>query len=268
MNEDWKFSDIPYVRPDAAALQARYDELTRRAKNAASAEELLQVVRERDALRQEVGLCQSIATIRAFHDVTDEFYQKEYQETLPRLEMLDGQSLAAAIAESPYAAAVDEAFGPQLRRLLELDRRLYTGGKELQSRISQLSAQYQQLAASAKYEVQGEMLSGGQLRAAMSSLDRERRRAAYEAQQKTVLKNAETMEKLLRELIRARNELARANGFGSFAAYGDFAQQRIGYGREELDEFCRQVREHIAPDLPAYAGRAASAPRSGRAYAV
>ena len=117
MNEDWKFSDIPYVRPDAAALQARYDELTRRAKNAASAEELLQVVRERDALRQEVGLCQSIATIRAFHDVTDEFYQKEYQETLPRLEMLDGQSLAAAIAESPYAAAVDEAFGPQLRRL-------------------------------------------------------------------------------------------------------------------------------------------------------
>ncbi len=247
MNEDWKFSDIPYVRPDAAALQARYDELTRRAKNAASAEELLQVVRKRDALRQEVGLCQSIATIRAFHDVTDEFYQKEYQETLPRLEMLDGQSLAAAIAESPYAAAVDEAFGPQLRRLLELDRRLYTGGKELQSRISQLSAQYQQLAASAKYEVQGEMLSGGQLRAAMSSLDRERRRAAYEAQQKTVLKNAETMEKLLRELIRARNELARANGFDSFAAYGDFAQQRIGYGREELDEFCRQVREHIAP---------------------
>ncbi len=247
MNEDWKFSDIPYVRPDAAALQARYDELTRRAKNAASAEELLQVVRKRDALRQEVGLCQSIATIRAFHDVTDEFYQKEYQETLPRLEMLDGQSLAAAIAESPYAAAVDEAFGPQLRRLLELDRRLYTGGKELQSRISQLSAQYQQLAASAKYEVQGEMLSGGQLRAAMSSLDRERRRAAYEAQQKTVLKNAETMEKLLRELIRARNELARANGFDSFAAYGDFAQQRSGYGREELDEFCRQVREHIAP---------------------
>ena len=247
MNENWKFSDIPYVRPDAAALQARYDELTRRAKNAASAEELLQVVRERDALRQEVGLCQSIATIRAFHDVTDEFYQKEYQETLPQLEMLDGQSLAAAIAESPYAAALDEAFGPQLCRLLELDRRLCTGGKELQSRISQLSAQYQQLAASAKYEVQGETLGGGQLRAAMSSLDRERRRAAYEAQQKTVLKNAETMEKLLRELIRARNELARANGFDSFAAYGDFAQQRIGYGREELDEFCRQVQEHIAP---------------------
>lgn len=121
MNEDWKFSDIPYVRPDAAALQARYDELTRRAKNAASAEELLQVVRERDALRQEVGLCQSIATIRAFHDVTDEFYQKEYQETLPRLEMLDGQSLAAAIAESPYAAAVDEAFGPQLSAAYDAD---------------------------------------------------------------------------------------------------------------------------------------------------
>ena len=37
-------------------------------------------------LQQEVALCQSIATIWAFHDVTDEFYQTELQETLPRLE--------------------------------------------------------------------------------------------------------------------------------------------------------------------------------------
>lgn len=166
MNENWKFSDIPYTRPDVEALQARYDALTRRARDAAGPEELLQVVRDRDALQQEVSLCQSIATIRAFHDVTDAFYQTEFQETLPRLETLDSQSLAQAIVESPYAQAVDEAFGPQLRRLLALDHRLHTGGKELQARISQLSAQYQQITASAKYQVQGETLSGGQLRAA------------------------------------------------------------------------------------------------------
>ena len=247
MNENWKFSDIPYTRPDTDALQARYDGLTRRARDAAGPEELLQVVRERDALQQEVSLCRSIVTIRAFHDVTDEFYQKEFQETLPGLEALDSQSLSMAIVESPYAGAVDEAFGPQLRRLLELDHRLHANGKELQTWISQLSARYQQLAASAKYEVQGETLSGGQLRAAMVSPDRERRRAAFEAQQRTVLEQAGTMEELLRELIRARNELARANGFDSFAAYGDLAQQRLGYGREELDEFCRQVQTHITP---------------------
>ena len=122
MNENWKFSDIPYARPDVKALQARYDALTRRAKNAACAGDLLDVVRARDALEQEVALCQSLVTIRAFHDVTDEFYQKEYQETLPRLETLDSQSLGLAIAESPYAPAVDATFGPQLRRLLENDR--------------------------------------------------------------------------------------------------------------------------------------------------
>ena len=125
MNENWKFSDIPYTRPDVEALQARYDALTRRARDAAGPEELLRVVRDRDALQQEVSLCQSIATIRAFHDVTDAFYQTEFQETLPRLEgSLDSQSLAQAIVESPYAQAVDEAFGPQLRRLLTLDKPL------------------------------------------------------------------------------------------------------------------------------------------------
>ena len=247
MNENWKFSDIPYTSPDVEALQTRYDALTRRARAAACPEDLLDVVRQRDALQQEVALCQSIATIRAFHDVTDEFYQRELQETLPRLETLDTQSLSMAIAESPYAAAVDGTFGPQLRRLLTLDQRLHTGGKELQARISRLTAQCQQLTASARYQVQGETLSGGQLRFALASTDRERRRAAYEAQQQTALENAEALEQLLRDLVHARNQLARENGFDNFADYGDLCMQRLGYGRAELDGFCRQVQIHIAP---------------------
>ena len=214
---------------------------------AACPEDLLDVVRQRDALQQEVGLCQAVAFIRAFHDVTDEFYQTELQETLPQLDTLDTQSLSMAIAESPYAAAVDETFGPQLRRLLTLDQRLHTGGKELQARISRLTAQYQQLTASARYQVQGETLSGGQLRAALASRDRARRKAAYDAQQQTVLENAGQLEDILRQLVLARIDLARANGFDGFADYGDLAQQRLGYGRAELDAFCRQVQTHITP---------------------
>lgn len=247
MNESWKFSDIPYTSPDVEALQTRYDALTRRARAAACPEDLLDVVRQRDALQQEVGLCQAVAFIRAFHDVTDEFYQTELQETLPQLDTLDTQSLSMAIAESPYAAAVDETFGPQLRRLLTLDQRLHTGGKELQARISRLTAQYQQLTASARYQVQGETLSGGQLRAALASRDRARRKAAYDAQQQTVLENAGQLEDILRQLVLARIDLARANGFDGFADYGDLAQQRLGYGRAELDAFCRQVQTHITP---------------------
>lgn len=248
MNENWKFSDIPYERPDIGAIQARYDALTRRAKAAACPEELIQVVLERDALNQEVGLCQALAFIRAFHDVTDEFYQTELQQTLPRLDgELDSQSLAAAIADSTYAPLLDQTFGPQLRRLLTLDHQLHAGGKELQARISQLTAQYQQLTASVKYPVQGELLSGGQLRAAMASPDRERRKAAYDAQQQTVLEHADALADILRELVHARIDLAGANGFDSFAEYGDLAQQRQGYGRAELDEFCTQVKTCITP---------------------
>ena len=63
------------------------------------------------AIAKEISLCGSLVTIRAFHDVTDEFYQTEFAETLPRLETLDSRSLALAISESPYASAVDEAYG-------------------------------------------------------------------------------------------------------------------------------------------------------------
>ncbi|MFQ9052786.1 MAG: M3 family metallopeptidase [Oscillospiraceae bacterium] len=92
-----------------------------------------------------------------------------------------------------------------------------------------------------------ELLSGGQLRAALASRDRARRKAAYDAQQQTVLENAGQLEDILRQLVHARIDLARANGFDSFADYGDLAQQRLGYGRAELDAFCRQVRTHITP---------------------
>ena len=34
MNDNWKFSDLPYTSPDVEALQARYDALTQRAKDA------------------------------------------------------------------------------------------------------------------------------------------------------------------------------------------------------------------------------------------
>lgn len=30
MNDNWKFSDLPYTSPDVEALQARYDALTQR----------------------------------------------------------------------------------------------------------------------------------------------------------------------------------------------------------------------------------------------
>lgn len=71
------------------------------------------------AIAKEISLCGSLLTIRAFHDVTDEFYQTEFAETLPRLETLDSQSLALAISESPYASAVDEAYGPRFLELLQ-----------------------------------------------------------------------------------------------------------------------------------------------------
>ena len=67
MNENWKFSDIPYHRPDVEALQARYDALTRRAREARSPEELVEIVRQRDALQQEV-VERGLTLILSTHD--------------------------------------------------------------------------------------------------------------------------------------------------------------------------------------------------------
>ena len=87
-------------------------------------------------------------------------------------------------------------------------------------------------------------------------------------QQQTAVENGPVMEKLLRELVHARNQLARENGFDSFADYGDLSMQRLGYGRAELDEFCRQVQKYITPPVSANAGAAAPAAGGGNAAAL
>ena len=126
MNENWKFSDIPYHRPDVEALQARYDALTRRAREARSPEELVEIVRQRDALQQEVGLCQAVAFIRAFHDVTDEFYQTELQETMETLEykcwFYEAAQEAGTVAapQSMTVENIPEEHRKTYRRLKEL----------------------------------------------------------------------------------------------------------------------------------------------------
>ena len=56
MNDNWKFSALPYTSPDVEALQARYDALTQRAKDAQGPEDLLEVVRQPRALGQPFSL--------------------------------------------------------------------------------------------------------------------------------------------------------------------------------------------------------------------
>lgn len=88
MDNNWKFSDIPYDRPDFDAIQHKLDELTERMKSAQNYGDVKKVLEERSALNDELSVADALIYACAFHDVTDEFYQTELQTTVPKIQML------------------------------------------------------------------------------------------------------------------------------------------------------------------------------------
>lgn len=129
MEKNWKFSDIPYTHPDMQELQKRLDALCVKLKAAKDMQTVKEVISERDEINQEIAVIQSVLYGRAFHDVTDAYYQTEFQTVLPQLSSLDMESLSQAIVESPFSEEIDAAYGPEFRRLLSLDARLHCQGE-------------------------------------------------------------------------------------------------------------------------------------------
>ena len=72
-----KFSEMPYVRPDLAAFQAKAEEIAQKIAGAASAQEQIDAVLAFDQVQAEMSTATSLAYVRHTIDTRDEFYDKE-----------------------------------------------------------------------------------------------------------------------------------------------------------------------------------------------
>lgn len=247
MQSDWKFSEIPYRRPDIDAFQQRYHMLCEKLSWAKNFQDVQGVIRERSELNQQTAAIETLLYARAYHDATNAYYQEEFQTVLPELAALDTETLSTAIANSPYAAEIDAAYGPQFRLLLQKDVRLRAKGKAEQVRLAELESAYQQKRATLRYMLRGEAVSGGKLFELYASPDRALRKDAFDAERQTYLAHTDEFASLLKELVQKRHALAQANGFSNYMEYAAIANVRLDYGHKELLAFCDAVREHIVP---------------------
>lgn len=75
--------------------------------------------------------------------------------------------------------------------------------------------------------------------------DRDVRREATIAVNKAFLEKKEDFENILSELIKVRNEIAKVNGFSSFADYMNIEKGRRDYGQKELLELCENIKDEL-----------------------
>lgn len=245
-----KFKDMPYERVDFEQVEQEMRALMEAFDSAKDGEEQFAVHQKYYALTDRVGTQMTIAHIRYDADTTDEFYSAEhdyYNEKSPIYHNL-ALEYEKKLYASPYRDKLVEKIGPVAFKNMEIaqkamDERLIP----LMQEENNLTTEYSKLIAGAKIPFDGQVLNLSLLRPYTVHQDRSVRAAAWKAQSEFFAANAQTLDEIYDKLVKNRTAQARALGYDNYLELGYYRMCRNCYGREEVENFRKQVKEDFVP---------------------
>ena len=122
-----KFTEMPYQRPDVAALKAAMEDAAAKIANASGAQEQIDAFEAYTAESVQWNTLQSLAYVRNTVNTKDEFYaaEREYFDTVgPELQEVS-QKIDAALLDSPFRGELEAHYGTLLFKNMEISRRSF-----------------------------------------------------------------------------------------------------------------------------------------------
>ncbi len=245
-----KFSEMPYQRVDVEATEKKLEALTERQKNAKSGEEQFAIHQEYYKLRGEYETYITLAMIRHDIDTTDEFYEKEreyYDEMMPVLDkcIVEYQKV---LFESPYRSYMEEKIGKVTFKNMELSFKAFDEKLiPLMQEENALATRYSKLIATAQIPFEGEVYNISLLRKFLTSCDRDVRRRAWKALSDYFLSVTDEIDEIFDKMVKNRTKQAQMLGYENYVELGYYRMNRNSYGKEEVENFRRQVKEYFVP---------------------
>ncbi len=245
-----KFNDMPYERIDFTKVESEIKELMKEFDEAKSGEEQFAIHQKYYKLTDHVATMMTLAHIRFDIDTKDEFYEKEqayYDEKSPIYEnlVLEYQK---KLYQSPYRDFLESKIGPVAFKNMELAQKAMCEKIiPLMQEENNLVLAYNKLLAGAKIEFDGKELNISLMRPYMIHQDREIRRAANEKVSAYFEENAAELDDIYDKLVKNRTKQAQEMGYENFVELGYYRMNRNSYGREEVENFRRQVKEIFVP---------------------
>lgn len=245
-----KFKDMPYERIDFAKAKAELSEIMEKSKAAKSGEGQFEVhkmfYRLNDKIQTQVTLC----SIRHTIDTTDEFYEKEqnyYDEQIPEYSNLCVE-YQKILFYSPYREVLEGKIGQVAFKNMEIAMKSVSEEIiPLMQEENTLVTEYEKLLASAKIPWGEETLNLSLLTPYLKHKDAKIRREAQEKQNEFFLSIQDKLDELYDKLVKNRTLQAKKLGFETYTSLGYLRMQRNCYGREEIENLRRQVKEVWVP---------------------
>lgn len=245
-----KFKDMPYERIDFAKAEEELKGLMRQLQEASDGEEQFEIHKKFYQLNDYVETQATICSIRHTIDTTDEFYEQEqkyYDEQLPVYANLR-VAYQKLLYGSPYRETLEKHIGPVAFKNIEMAMKSVSDEViPLMQEENMLATEYEKLLAGAKIDWDGETLNLSLLTPYLTDKDPAVRRKAAEKQNEFFDSVSETLDELYDKLVKNRTEQARKLGFDNYTQLGYLRMQRNCYGREEVENLRRQVKEVFVP---------------------
>lgn len=245
-----KFKDMPYTRPDMKAVEATYKKLTQEQRDAKSAEEAFAVHKKYYEFSDDLGTAFELAMIRHTIDTADEFYDKEndfFDEVSPLISNWDN-AYKKALYESPFRPELEKIIGKVAFKNIEVALKAFDESIiDLMQEENALVSRYDKLIASAKIEFEGETYNLSMMRPFLTDVDRSRRKAAWAAVSAYMESVTGEIDDIYDCLVKNRTEQAHRMGYKDFVELGYYRMGRNCYGREDVENFRKQVKDSFMP---------------------
>lgn len=245
-----KFSEMKFVKPNFAKIEAKLTGLINQFKNAETVLEqsttLKKVYKYLDSLTTNF----TIAEIRYTLNTQDKKYQKA-QELLDEIQpQISGIlfELDKAIVESKFKTELEEIFGSHLMKLTEVSLKSFDPRviSEIQT-INKLSSAYTRLISSAQIEFQGKVLNLSQLGKFTVSPDRNIRKEAALLQAKFFEDNEQEIGDIYDQMVKTRDQMAKKLGYKNFVELGYYSLGRTDYNAEMVAKYRDQIYNDLIP---------------------
>ncbi len=245
-----KFSAMPYKRITWEEIEAKMKEHFDSFRQARDGEGQYRAYR---AAAEDMDLWNTqmtLAEIRNDIHMEDPFYdaeQKYYNEIRPLLDN-ERQKLASLVTASPYRELFQEKLGRMAMANMDMFQKAYDEKiVDLVQQENGLILRYDKLIAGARIDWDGETLNLSLLRKYMTDPDREVRRRACAKMSEFLSSIGEELDEVYDQMVKNRTEQAKRLGFDNYIPLGYLRMNRSCYGQKQVEEFRRQVKEHIVP---------------------
>ena len=245
-----KFSEMPYERPDLAAVKQQFADLQADLQAAPDYAAAREAFLREQTLSKHIDTLANLASVRNTIDTRDKFYDEEmnfWNEALPQLQECENAWSKAMLA-SPFrkdfaaeygdlmfvnAEIADKAFSPEILPEMAEENKLTT--------------EYGKLIASAQIPFEGGVYTLSQLSPFKNDPDDARRLAAWQAEGKWYKEHQAEFDGIYDKLVHLRDTMGKKLGYEGYTTLGYYRMGRNCYTKADVEKFRAAVVKYLVP---------------------